>query len=723
MGNFSKSSLPETSKKQEAGSGKGQNPLVQMKDNRAEHLAQLRLSASANSAKNDPVQREAIEEQELQMKSIGVSPGAPAIQNPLAKPIQRVENNTGLPDQLKSGVENLSGYSLDDVNVHYNSSKPSQLQAHAYAQGTDIHVAPGQEQHLPHEAWHVVQQKQGRVKATRQLKGTVNINDDAGLENEADVMGAKALQMKGTGGSVQKMNVRSRIVQREPEEEAENNRMTDSRMDALVKRVLAILGVLTAQGEDYEKTYGEKGKDLGKQGVEKAKGALLGSGEKEGPSLKEKVVKEGLKRWWATLEPEEKVAMLKESGSFFSGLFGGGSGEKEKEKVKHEEPEKPKGKGAKFESDITSQDLETLYETYKGYGKIKKKIEEFGSGVRDLAEELGADVGVKVGEFKNEREFLSKFEEQQVPYKVARLEFAFLKETIGKTKNESRYQGELEALSDALDVRLQGPSGMINNPGRFTGDKEQMAKAVDTCSIAYQNLKVANVVRNGTTSLLSNLGIGIDKLVKGGVEFVEGLLGISKQVDPKIGQKQVELVTTLLAVCNRSWYSHTSGIFAFKPDGVTEVGKKLVGSKTASQKLTAIKSQLTKPEEDLVKTESEITSNDSKIGRLTGSLQQDVTVDKALSKTRTQKGTEEYGGKQIDNSSKLAELGVEKARLALEKRNLKKKIKGDGRRPLTQVFYNAIKDLQPDDLTSLGKTITIMEQIGEELETTKHTAS
>ena len=116
-------------------------------------------------------------------------------------PIQRksplgqsqVTNNTGLPDQLKSGIENLSGYSMDDVQVHYNSSKPAQLQAHAYAQGTDIHLGPGQAKHLPHEAWHVVQQKQGRVKPTRQLKSKVNINDDAGLEKEADVMGASAL--------------------------------------------------------------------------------------------------------------------------------------------------------------------------------------------------------------------------------------------------------------------------------------------------------------------------------------------------------------------------------------------------------------------------------------------------------------------------------------------------------------------------------------------------
>ncbi|MFB9080646.1 DUF4157 domain-containing protein [Flavobacterium procerum] len=107
-------------------------------------------------------------------------------------PIQKKANNTGLPDNLKSGIENLSGYSMDDVNVHYNSNKPAELQAHAYAQGTDIHIASGQEKHLPHEAWHVVQQKQGRVKPTTQMKGKVNVNDDAALENEADVMGSKA---------------------------------------------------------------------------------------------------------------------------------------------------------------------------------------------------------------------------------------------------------------------------------------------------------------------------------------------------------------------------------------------------------------------------------------------------------------------------------------------------------------------------------------------------
>ena len=111
-------------------------------------------------------------------------------------PIQKKANNTGLPDTLKTGIESLSGYAMDDVKVHYNSDKPAQLHAHAYAQGTDIHLASGQEKHLPHEAWHVVQQKQGRVKPTMQMKAKVNINDDEGLEKEADVMGAKAMQLK-----------------------------------------------------------------------------------------------------------------------------------------------------------------------------------------------------------------------------------------------------------------------------------------------------------------------------------------------------------------------------------------------------------------------------------------------------------------------------------------------------------------------------------------------
>ena len=104
-------------------------------------------------------------------------------------------NNTGMPDNLKAGIESLSGFSMDDVRVHYNSSKPATVQALAYTQGTDIHVAPGQEKHLPHEAWHVAQQMAGRVSPTTNING-MPVNDNAGLEHEADVMGEKAVQCK-----------------------------------------------------------------------------------------------------------------------------------------------------------------------------------------------------------------------------------------------------------------------------------------------------------------------------------------------------------------------------------------------------------------------------------------------------------------------------------------------------------------------------------------------
>jgi hypothetical protein len=100
-------------------------------------------------------------------------------------------NRTGLPDRLKAGIERLSGVSLDDVRVHRASAAPSRVWASAYTRGTDIHVGAGQERHLAHEAWHVVQQKQGRVKQTTQLQG-LGINDDDALEREADVMGARA---------------------------------------------------------------------------------------------------------------------------------------------------------------------------------------------------------------------------------------------------------------------------------------------------------------------------------------------------------------------------------------------------------------------------------------------------------------------------------------------------------------------------------------------------
>lgn len=166
-------------------------PFTNIRDNRPEAIAQLKLQESANKF----------------------------AQQTASSVIQTKTNSTGMPNQLKSGIEQLSGYSMDDVKVHYHSHKPAQLNAHAYAQGTDIHLASGQEKHLAHEAWHVVQQKQGRVQATKQLKGKAKINDDLTLEHEADVMGAKANSFSNNlvdvqFGALQQKKISSSVAQR-----------------------------------------------------------------------------------------------------------------------------------------------------------------------------------------------------------------------------------------------------------------------------------------------------------------------------------------------------------------------------------------------------------------------------------------------------------------------------------------------------------------------------
>jgi len=176
------------------------NATFQFVDNRPEAIMQKKMQAMVNNQNGKPIQKQELEDEELlQGKFCPVQKQEIEEEELLQgkfEPIQKKENNTGLPDNLKTGIENLSGYSMDDVKVHRNSDKPGKLQAHAYAQGTDIHLGPGQEKHLPHEVWHVVQQKQGRVKPTMQMKGSINVNNDVGLEKEADAMGNKALQMK-----------------------------------------------------------------------------------------------------------------------------------------------------------------------------------------------------------------------------------------------------------------------------------------------------------------------------------------------------------------------------------------------------------------------------------------------------------------------------------------------------------------------------------------------
>lgn len=90
-----------------------------------------------------------------------------------------------LPVNLKNTIEYLSGYDMSDVRVHYNSPLPKCFQARAFAYGTDIYLRSGTEDTLLHEAWHVVQQKQGRVNVNSD-NSLINLSEE--LEAEADIM-------------------------------------------------------------------------------------------------------------------------------------------------------------------------------------------------------------------------------------------------------------------------------------------------------------------------------------------------------------------------------------------------------------------------------------------------------------------------------------------------------------------------------------------------------
>lgn len=110
-------------------------------------------------------------------------------------------SSTKMPESIQGKMEQSFNADFSDVNIHTNSDQATDLTAHAFTQGQDIHFAPGQynpeskngQELLGHELTHVVQQKQGRVQPTTQLKG-VGINDNEGLEKEADEMGKLAAE-------------------------------------------------------------------------------------------------------------------------------------------------------------------------------------------------------------------------------------------------------------------------------------------------------------------------------------------------------------------------------------------------------------------------------------------------------------------------------------------------------------------------------------------------
>lgn len=118
-----------------------------------------------------------------------------------------------LGDGVRSRMESAFNTDFSDVRVHTGSAASS-MGALAYAQGTDLHFAPGQyapdtqrgQEVLGHELAHVQQQRAGEATIAQAKDG--DIVADKGLEAEADAAGRAAARgasvsgVSGGGGGV-----------------------------------------------------------------------------------------------------------------------------------------------------------------------------------------------------------------------------------------------------------------------------------------------------------------------------------------------------------------------------------------------------------------------------------------------------------------------------------------------------------------------------------------
>ena len=140
-----------------------------------------------------------MEEEEEEPASLKKDPSQFKL-NSSASPIQRAaEEESGIKEQMSQAL----GHDFSDVNIHTDSKAATNVGALAYTQGKDVHFAPGQfnpdttqgKELIGHEFKHKEQQDNNRVQATTEVNG-MPVNDDKGLEKEADDAGKIAAQTK-----------------------------------------------------------------------------------------------------------------------------------------------------------------------------------------------------------------------------------------------------------------------------------------------------------------------------------------------------------------------------------------------------------------------------------------------------------------------------------------------------------------------------------------------
>lgn len=119
-----------------------------------------------------------------------------------SSPVQKKEAEGG--GDIMSQMGQAMGADFSGVKVNANSNKATEMGALAYTQGEELHFAPGQynpgsqagKELIGHELSHVKQQREGRVQANTSINGQP-VNNNAGLEKEADDLGKKAANFSG----------------------------------------------------------------------------------------------------------------------------------------------------------------------------------------------------------------------------------------------------------------------------------------------------------------------------------------------------------------------------------------------------------------------------------------------------------------------------------------------------------------------------------------------
>ncbi len=158
----------------------------------------------------------------------GIPSQSPAhVQNAIDSDGQPIEHQTC------SFFESRFRYDFSSVRVHTNAKAEQSskaIKALAYTVGRNIVF--GKNQYRPeseagkfligHELAHVIQQGEGRVQPNTELQGQA-VNNDPGLESEANDMGRKAAQMKTSTSGEEPKQLKTNInqtIQRTPEEDA-----------------------------------------------------------------------------------------------------------------------------------------------------------------------------------------------------------------------------------------------------------------------------------------------------------------------------------------------------------------------------------------------------------------------------------------------------------------------------------------------------------------------